>query len=134
MMERERRHEERRDQKQRLRGEGWPGPGKGPPPPPPERPWLLLPRDPEARRAERERLKGEIGELRLRLEEAGNSEAGRRRPTWWDLPSRRNQGMRLRHLRHLRHELDRRLDRLEQLREAEPEPGHPDRKRAEKHP
>jgi hypothetical protein len=37
--------------------------------------------------------------------------------------------MRLRHLRHLRHELDRRLDRMEQLREAEPEPAPPDRKR-----
>lgn len=83
-----------------------------------------LPADLKARAAERLRLETEVRELRLRLEEAGNSEAIRQRPTWWDLPSRRRQAESLRYLRHLRRELDFRLERLEELRQDAPLPTH----------
>lgn len=123
-LQREARRDGQRELRREARLEGKPWrPPPGPPPGPPPHRLGPVPQDPQARQAERLRLEAEVAELRRRLEQAGAREAERRRPNWWDLPSRRGQAMRLRQLRRLHYELDRRLHRLEQLREAsQPQP------------
>ena len=71
----------------------------------------------DARQKELKRLETDIERLRERLRQDGRVESERGRPDWWDLPSRRRQGERLRYLRNLHRDLERRIQALEVLRQ-----------------
>ena len=93
-------------------------PAAPPPHPPPPPPMLgPIPTEPvqvEAWVAEwpqwrrvRQRGDAHLQRLREQLRDQGEAEARGQRPPWWDLPSRKRQGRRLRYLQGLRMELER---------------------------
>lgn len=84
--------------------------------PPPRPPVESL--SPQQREHEAERLRAVIRDLRWKLQREGEREA-RRGDAWWDLPHRRRQQQRLRHLRMLRQRLEDAQSRLWALEAAD---------------